>query len=413
MKGSASRWSLAALSAVLIATLLEPGAFAARRQKTVFRSQPIVWEMEFGREDQAPDLEFSPAWTFDGFRAPLAGDPVAVGGLLVAASQEGEITALRATDGAMMWRKELGEALRLGPVTRDGLVFQATMAGALLALDAAQGRTVWYADLRAEPLFPPTPVAEWLLIPTAAEILVAVSIEDGSVGARRPLPGRATAPAEVAEGSILIGTDHGMVVALDGEDFELRWRGYAGNPIIAPPLIHDGLVYVTTADRNVHCLLLKNGKRRWRHRMGAAITARMLVHSRYLYLLCFDNDIYVLRRRNGHLVSRTRLGHRLEQDPVQMPEHLLVVPYTEAALVGLSLPGLRIAGRYALDLPGEWFTTAPVVLEGRVALGYGRSAGRIIALDISIVEDDGKAEVASSAAGPPERGESGTSDPER
>jgi hypothetical protein len=110
----------------------------------------------------------------------------------------------------------------------------------------------------------------------------------------------------------------------------------------------------------------------------------MFVRGRNLYALCYDNDIYVMRYRNGHLIGRLRLEHRLDRSGEISADHLLVVPYTASTLVELSLPGLRPGGRFVLDRPGEWFTTSPVVFAQRVALGYGRDEGRIIALDMAL-----------------------------
>jgi hypothetical protein len=197
---------------------------------------------------------------------------------------------------------------------------------------------------------------------------------------------------------VLVGTEHGMVVALDRRDLSVLWRHYARHRVTAPPLHHDGRVYVATADRTVRCLTLRNGRRRWTARTGAIATARPFVRGRYLYVLSYDNDIYVFRAKNGHLVLRARLGHRLDADPALGATHLFVVPYTAGTVVGLSLPGLQTAGRYELGLPGEWFTTAPVLVEGGVAVGYGRTEGRILALAV------GPAEEAAGTPPPPAPG---------
>ena len=42
-----------------------------------------------------------------------------------------------------------------------------------------------------------------------------------------------------------------------------------------------------------------------------------------------------------------------------------------------------MVGRFALEVPGEWFTTAPLWMGDRVALGYGRDEGRILALNVA------------------------------
>ena len=371
------------LGVLLVAVLVSPVPGWARRQKTVFRSQPVEWSPEVNRDGTAPAITFSPSWTFTGFEAPLAGDPVPCAGLLVAASQGGEVAAIDPAEGREVWRVRLDAPLTVGPAASSSAVFVAAGEGRISALEGGSGGLLWSTLLGSEPALSPRVSGTRLLVPIAAQALVVLDAESGALLARRSLPGRPSTPPEVVDETILIGTDHGMLLALEETTLAVRWRHYAGQAISAPPLVQGGRVYVAARDRSIRSLRLKDGKRRWKSRTGAITTARMFTRGPYLYLLCYDNDIYVLRRRNGHLITRVRLGHRLETSPALTEDHLFVVPFTEAALVGLSLPGLQIAGRYSLDLPGEGFTTAPVVIAGKLALGYGRSAGKVLALTVS------------------------------
>ncbi len=365
---------------VLMAVLLPSAAVA--RPKSVFRGQAVVWTLDLLEGDDVPPISFQPAWTFEGFRAPLAGDPVAMIGVLVGSARDGEVVALDGALGQPYWRVSLPAPLLVGPVAVDGIVYQAAGDGRLYALNGTDGRILWSGDLGAEAVARPTPAGVSLVVPTAAETLIAIDRHSGAITARRPLPGRATAAATVADGVIVLGTDHGMVVAFEAESVNERWRRYIRHPITSPPLVYDGRVYVAARDRSLHYLRLKNGKPKWTQRLGSIVTAGMFVRGRHLYALCYDNDIYVLRYTNGHLMGRLRLENRLDRSGDISADHLFVAPYTASTLVELSLPGLRPGGRFVLDRPGEWFTTSPVVFAQRVALGYGRDEGRIIALDM-------------------------------
>jgi outer membrane protein assembly factor BamB len=365
----------------------------AKPAKTVFRSQPSQWQPRMEGDGRAKAVSIAPSWTFQGFEAPFAGDPIVSDGTLVFASEDGQITGLEPMGGEVRWEVHLEDTLGVGPSGENGMIFQATRGGRLLALDAADGRALWSVSLGAEATHPPRLYGDHLVVGTADEELISIDARDGSVRVRRPLPGRPTTPPEPAPGAILIGTDHGMLLAYDLERLEPRWRFYGIHAISAPPLYHRKRVYVASADRSFRCLRSKNGKPLWTTRMGAVITARPFVTDRALYVLSYDNDIYLLKPKNGHLLTRVRLGHRLDVDAGLSNDHVFVVPFTEATLVGLALPALQIGGLFNLDIPGEWFTTAPVVLENGVALGYGRDAGRILMLSVTevdeTIEDDG------------------------
>jgi outer membrane protein assembly factor BamB len=358
-------------------------AALGRSQKTVFRSQSIEVDALLGNEDAIPNLSFTPAWTFKGFRAPLAGDPVVCGDRLVASSQDGEVVALDPSDGHAVWSMTLPASLAVGPATDGAAIFQASEDGRLFAL--RNGLLLWTAEIGSAPAFPPRLIGDRLYVATLAQELLSIDSREGQVMARRPLPGRPSTPPEPAPGTILIGTQHGMLLALTTPGLAVRWRYYAGQGISSPPLYYKKKVYVATLDRSLLALRFRNGHRLWRYDTGAITTARLLVQPPYLYALCYDNDIYILRARNGHLVHRARLGHRLDASAAVNDHRLFVAPFTESSLVGLSLPGLRTLGHFALEVPGEWFTTAPVVVADRVALGYGRSEGRVLALGVAEV----------------------------
>ena len=358
------------------------------RPKTVFRSLALEVHSEFVGENAGDSLTFMPAWTFAEFRAPLAGDPIPFNGGLVASARDGEIVALEAALGQAYWRKLLASPLSVGPLAFDGVVFQAADDGRLYALDGADGDLLWSTLMEAKAAVRPERNGTRLIVATTTEALLSFDAVDGTLQARVPLPGLPTSPPVVGENRIVIGTDHGMVVVLDADSLQVRWRRYLRHPITSPPLIHEGRLYIVGADRQLRCLRLKNGKERWAQSLGSIVTAGMFTHGRYLYVLCYDNDIYVMRHKNGHVVARLRLDHRLDRSAGIFEDHLLVIPFTESAVEELSLPALRPGGRFSLDHPGEWFTTSPVVFTGRVAVGYGRSEGRIIALDLSVAQED-------------------------
>ncbi|HXH28423.1 MAG TPA: PQQ-binding-like beta-propeller repeat protein, partial [Candidatus Polarisedimenticolia bacterium] len=369
------------LLAIVLLACIVPAA--AREQKTVFRSQSGEVEPRLEKRDTLPNLQFAPAWTFKGFGAPLAGDPVVCGGRLVVASQNGDVAGLDPSDGRVAWSVTLSAALSVGPSTDGSAIYQGSQDGRLFAV--RDGIVLWTTTIGSAPAFPPRPMGGRLYVAVAAQELLSVDPGDGRIETRRALPGRPSTPPEPAPGSVLIGTEHGMVLCLTVPGLAVRWRYYAGQAITAPPLYYKRKVYLAALDRSLMALRFRNGHRLWRYDTGAITTARLFVRRPYLYALCYDNDIYILRARNGHLVHRARLGHRLDASAARSDHHLFVAPFTEASLVGLSLPGLRTLGRFALEVPGEWFTTAPVLVAGRVALGYGRAEGRVLALTVSEV----------------------------
>lgn len=378
------RWLLfAGLFSIGALCVLDGPLALARGEKTVFTSQTLEWDPQFHKDAGVQPISFTPTWTYGGFHAPLMGDLAVSSDRLVAVSRAGEMVAIASSSGETLWSFRLPAIPSSGPSTQGDLVFIGLEDGRVLALRIADGRPLWETPLSSPALASPRRVQDRLLVATADQNLFALDPKTGSILARRALPGRATTPPEPAPGTILIGTEHGMLLALKNDDLAIRWRRYTGHAITAPPLFYRNRVYICSADRTLRCLRFRSGRILWTTSTGAISTVRPFAIGPWLYLLSYDNDIYVQRANNGHLMTRVRLGHRLEDEPARTSERLFLAPFTEASLVGLSLPGLATAGSYALGIPGEWFTTSPVVLGARVAIGYGRTEGRVMALDVT------------------------------
>jgi outer membrane protein assembly factor BamB len=381
---------------------LWPSAAAhARDPKSVFHGLGTQPEEDL-KPGQADPILLTPAWTYDGFTAPLAGDAVGSPMRLVAADRAGAVVALDVDAGLPVWRVPLQTPLAIGPALIEGVVYQATSGGILHALAVADGTEIWQAPTWGAAIAPPQLVAGNLIVVTDAPALIALDPSDGKEVGRLALPGRPLPPA-ADDTAIVIGTDHGMVLAVDPYTYSVRWRRYVRHAITAPPLLLESRVYVAAADHSLHCLRRSSGTIRWTQRTGSTVTAHMLALDPFLYVLCFDNDIYIVRLGNGHLTARVRMEHRLSQDAVVRGQHLYLAPYTEGTVIGLALPALGKAGRFALDARGEWFTTRPVVAGDQVAVGYGREAGRIVGLAVAAGkrEDAGAAKKTAADKPPP------------
>ena len=151
----------------LVAFALSLPAWAVRRQKTVFLSQPADWAPEMDEEHKPPSLVFQTAWTWSGFKAPLAGDPVLCAGSIVATSRDGEVAALDPIKGEVSWRISLEEPLVSGAATDGALLFLAGARGRLRAVRGRDGAAVWTADLPDAPVVAPRVIGARVLVGTA------------------------------------------------------------------------------------------------------------------------------------------------------------------------------------------------------------------------------------------------------
>jgi len=361
-------------------------ATPARDSKSVFSGLPIDPEdAKAGAKAERP-IRFETAWRFEGFSAPLAGNLAVSESLLAGTDVAGRLVALDPKDGRERWRAEIEGAAAVGPAFAGDRVLQGTSDGRLHAFAASDGRPLWTAELGAPPSTAPVVIAGTVLQGTRGPELLAIDPGDGTITGRLALESIPLPPVEArlrhGAPAAVIAAEEGQVRLVDPASLAVRWRRAVGQSITAPPLVTEDRVYLAAGDRSIRALKLSSGRQKWAQRTGSRVTARLLRRDDLLYALCYDNDIYIFGAGNGHLRARVTLDHRLAQDAALAGDRLFVAPYTAAAVVGLELPALAIAGRFELDEQGEWFTTPPAWTGDRVALGWGREAGRLLTLDI-------------------------------
>lgn len=161
-----------------------------------------------------------------GAAAPVIGDD----GTVFAATQGGDVVALRGADGSQEWRAALGgggpaAALPSVAIGTAGAVYVVTGGGAtLVSLNATSGALHWAA-----------------VMPNgSAASPVAVGPPNAAVGGGE---------------SVMFGTSTGAIVALAGATGAALWRAsVSGSAVVSVAVAGDGAVVVSIADGSVACV---------------------------------------------------------------------------------------------------------------------------------------------------------------
>ena len=90
----------------------------------------VIWE-----RDLIPDYEED--------EASLGGGVAYGDGMAFVSTAFGDVFALNAADGEIIWQRNLGAPLRAAPMVADGRVFASTFDNRLTAIDAKQGGVLW------------------------------------------------------------------------------------------------------------------------------------------------------------------------------------------------------------------------------------------------------------------------------
>jgi outer membrane assembly lipoprotein YfgL len=208
-------------------------------------------------------------WTNSGIAEPaqLLGSPspAVAGGVVVVAYSSGEIIALRADNGRVVWSDALAFGRRTGamaslndingsPVIDGDRVYAISLAGHLVAIDLRSGDRLW--DQEVSSVQTPWIAGEFLFVLTTDGDIVCLSRRDGRIRWVRSLP-RYEKPDKRSDpifwsGPILV-SDRLIVAGTDGEALAISpYDGQVVANIAIPgatelaPVAADGSVYVVT-----------------------------------------------------------------------------------------------------------------------------------------------------------------------
>jgi outer membrane protein assembly factor BamB len=181
----------------------------------------------------APSVTVSRAWTRgigEGEqRLGLRQHPTVVDGRVYAADLEGNIYALDATSGDVLWEVETGLRLSGGPGIGEGTLVVGSLDGDVLALNPDDGVERWRAKLSSEVVATPA-VGSGIVVARANDgRAFGYNLTDGE---RRwvydrgvpSLTLRGNSAPLIAEGAVFLGYDNGTVAALRLSDGVQQWE---------------------------------------------------------------------------------------------------------------------------------------------------------------------------------------------
>src|SRR6266571_1403691 len=170
----------------------------------------------------------------------------AVNGVVYVGAMDNAVYALRASDGALLWRYTNGSFVYNGyvyqPTVVAGEVYIASQDGTLSALRASDGALLWRYTARG-----PVPTV------LAVNGIVYVASEDGYLNALRTSDGKllwrspSYAYAPVIINDVLYVTSRDGLSALRARDGALLWRYALASTGFSGPTILDGVVYTLAA----------------------------------------------------------------------------------------------------------------------------------------------------------------------
>ena len=222
----------------------------------------------------------------------------------------GGVFALNASNGDILWRKDLDTPLRSSPTVEKGKIFVQTIDNQLLALDTTDGSEIWTYSISAE---------ETVLAGSAApayddqkEIVVAAF----SNGELQAFNSRIGYP--LWSNNLVGPTQFGSTAQI--------------NTVKGLPVIDNGVVYATGNSNQTLAANLENGELLWQRAIGSVNTP--LVDEQAVFIVSNNFELYALDKSTGetlwqkHLLEDIKAKKRRElyiSDPLLINSELMLV----------------------------------------------------------------------------------------
>lgn len=190
-----------------------------------------------------------------GAAAPLYFDT----GWVLASTTGGDLAAFRASDGTLVWRRQLGAPLASTPGPALDRLFLPLADNRIVAVMLIDGQTVWEKKLGA-PVTALLALEDQLVFGTAAKDLTSVDLKRGRENWRWPLGGDLAGVPDADDKHIYFASRDNTVRAIDRKSGNLRWiADLASRPAGGPLRIND-TVFQPLVSSQIVGFDPKNGK---------------------------------------------------------------------------------------------------------------------------------------------------------
>jgi len=339
-------------AAVLLTSLLFLTAPVASTAPEILLSQPLTVRWRY---ESNVTLNLTPAFDNERIYLPLAG---------------GIIVALKAKDGQLYWRSEMGGELSASPVADESMIYVASEAlnstdqprvvgGALRALGRDGGVTQWMAPL-VRPLRGSLALNGGKLFAGGIDGR-AYAFDKRTGGVLWSIPFGATLNGHPVSsgGRVYFGSEDGTLLALEESTGRLIWRYRTKGAIRGPVAVQNNSVFFGSGDGYVYAVSADKGRLTWKKRTGAGVEAVTLT-SQGLLAASLDNFAYHLNNK-GAMLWKRQLPGRIPSKPLTVQEAALFTPLSSSTVVVLALKD----GKQVNALPtGEELTSsaAPILV---------------------------------------------------
>jgi outer membrane protein assembly factor BamB len=320
--------------------------------------------------------------TGSSFYGKVTAAPIVYNGMVLALDAAGQVTAVSASGGSVVWRasttppnEQAQEGFGGGLAADGGRIYAATGFGTMVALEAKTGRKLWEKSLGPPLRAAPTASAERVFAVNKEGQVFCLSGSDGAElwtfnGAGERASILASSSPAVDKDLVVVPYPTGDVVALRAASGQPAWqeslaRSAVGSSLGAMsdagrPVLYGGVMYAVGHGGRMIATSAKSGERIWS--ISVASIEQPWVAGDTVFVVDTAGQLAAVARADGRIRWATKLGPGTWAGPVLAGNRLWLAS-SKGQLVGVDPDNGRVA---STDDIGSPVFIAPVVAGGRL-----------------------------------------------
>ena len=238
----------------------------------------------------------------------------ATGEGLVFTVTEQVIEARDATTGQTKWRTPLPGGAAAPLYWDTGWLLASTTAGDLAAFRASDGTLVWRRQLGAPLVAPPGPALDRLFLPLDDNRVVALLLATGETVWERTFSAPVTALLAL-EDQLVFGTTAKEVMSIDVARGRDRWTWTIGGDMAGSPAADDNRIYFASRDNILRAVDRKSGNLKWKAGLSSRPAGGPLRLNDLLLMPLVSNQILGLDPQSGKPSATAAAAGEIGQQP--------------------------------------------------------------------------------------------------
>jgi outer membrane protein assembly factor BamB len=244
------------------------------------------------------------AWSYDA-RHLMEYSPIVVGGTLYGIDNNGEAFALNTRNGKQRWRRDVATLNASAPTYANGRLYVSNLEpGQVQALSAQSGKVVWRHPLPGRTESSPLVVGNKVIAGCECGSVYALDARTGRELWSTAVGGAVKASPAYDKGTVFVGDYGGRMTALRASDGRVVWTASAGDSIYGTAAVAFGRVFAGDLGGGFHAWDESTGNSDWSTSTGgyvysAATAAKTPDTPPSVYFGSYDGTVYALNARTG------------------------------------------------------------------------------------------------------------------